>query len=105
MNHYDGLCAQYVYGLDTKANRDRWEKHVRDRAASAEAAGLKIGSREHHDFVFGSYLQIGNQPSDECIGVVAIECARCGDTSHTASYHGACDICGSKMCGGCNEHS
>lgn len=28
-------------------------------------------------------------------------CARCGDEDHTASFHGACDNCGSKLCSGC----
>lgn len=27
-----------------------------------------------------------------------MNCARCGESGHRASFHGACNVCGSKAC-------
>lgn len=49
------VTAMFVYGEDTPENRRKWEAHVRTKAAEAKELEMKIGSRDHHDFVFGSY--------------------------------------------------
>jgi len=52
---------QFVYGCEYEADkRQHWENHVAKMSKEAREKNLRIGSQEHHDYVFGSYVPISN---------------------------------------------